>query len=70
MSLAHCTMRKSWASPYADFVRIAGSDSKRGLSDAIPEMTRMLMDGKMSLGVRKIERTPAIKIKTANTINV
>jgi hypothetical protein len=28
------------------------------------------MDGKMSLGVRKIERTPAIKIKTAKTMNV
>jgi hypothetical protein len=34
------------------------------------EITGMLMDGKMSFGVLKIERTPAIKMKIAKTMNV
>jgi hypothetical protein len=32
--------------------------------------TGILMSGKMSLGVSKMERAPAIRIKIARTINV
>jgi hypothetical protein len=34
------------------------------------EMTGILMDGKMSFGVRRMARTPAIKMKIANTMKV
>jgi hypothetical protein len=34
------------------------------------EITGMLIDGKTSLGVLKMEKTPAIKMKMAKTINV
>ena len=34
------------------------------------EITGMLIAGKMSLGALRIERTPAIRMKMARTINV
>jgi hypothetical protein len=36
----------------------------------ITEITGILIDGKMSFGVLTIERTPAIRIKTAKTMKV
>jgi len=36
----------------------------------VPEITGMLMEGKMSLGVLTIERTPVTRIKIASTIKV
>jgi hypothetical protein len=49
--------------------------SSRSLGDIpaklkITEMTGILIDGKMSFGVLKIERTPAIRIKIASTMKV
>jgi hypothetical protein len=34
------------------------------------EITGMLMDGKMSFGVRRMARTPAIKMNMAKTMKV
>jgi hypothetical protein len=34
------------------------------------EMTGILMEGKMSFGVRRMARTPAIKMKIAKTMKV
>jgi hypothetical protein len=40
------------------------------LKAQITEITGILMDGKMSFGVLRMERTPAIKMKIPRTMKV
>ena len=55
---------------YTEVIRFENSSAGIPVKFQIAAQTGILMSGKISFGVRKMERTPAIRIKMARTMKV